>query len=108
LGSAFKLNYHNVLVGAYGSGSQPVINYTALAVGAVIFTTNSPVANGVTIQDLTLTTLNGSQPKAGNMPMGVMAGGTDIAVQRMTFNYVEYDVNASSDPMGLTLFDNTS
>jgi len=39
LGSAFKLDYHNVLVGAYGSGAQPVINYTSLAVGAVIFTT---------------------------------------------------------------------
>jgi hypothetical protein len=62
LGQAFKLNHKNVLVGAYGTGAKPIINYTAPATGAVIFTTNSNSAVGVTIQDLTMTTLNGTQP----------------------------------------------
>jgi hypothetical protein len=108
LGQAFKLGYHNVLVGAYGTGAQPVINYTAPATGAVIFTTNTPAAAGVTVEDLTMTTLNGTQPTNTKMPMGVMAGGTDTSVLRCTFDYVEYDVNASAAPVGLTVEDSTS
>ncbi len=108
LGAAFKLNYKNVLVGAYGSGANPIINDTLLATGAVIFTTNSSSAIGVTVEDLTLTTLNGTDPSATDMPMGVMAGGTDTSVVGCTFNYVEYDVNASAAPVGLTVINNSS
>ena len=108
LSQAFKLDAKDILVGAYGSGAQPIISYTAPTVGAVIFTTNSSAANGVTIQDLTFTTLGGTDPTVANQPMGVMAGGYDTAVLRCTFDYVEYDVNASGAPVGLTVFDNTS
>jgi hypothetical protein len=40
--------------------------------------------------------------------MGVMAGGQDTSVLRCTFKYVEYDINASGAPVGLTVFDNSS
>jgi hypothetical protein len=108
LAQAFKLNYTNVLVGAYGSGALPVINYTAPVTGAVIFTTNSHVAAGVTIEDLTLTTLDGKDPTVANQPMGVMAGGYGTTVLGCVFDYVEYDVDASAGPVGLTVENNQS
>jgi hypothetical protein len=108
VGAAFKLDFKNVMVGAYGSGANPLINDTLLATGAVIFTTNSSSAVGVTIEDLTLTTLNGTQPSSTKMPMGVMAGGMDTSVVGCTFDYVEYDINASAAPVGLTAINNTS
>jgi PKD domain/RTX calcium-binding nonapeptide repeat (4 copies) len=108
LAAAFKLNFTNVLVGAYGSGALPIINYTVPATGSVIFTTNSHVAAGVTIEDLTLTTLDGKDPTIANQPMGVMAGGFDTSVIGCTFDYVEYDVDASAAPVGLTVEGNQS
>jgi hypothetical protein len=108
LAQAFKLDYHNVVVTAYGTGNQPVINYTQPGTGVVIFTTNSKAAAGVTVENLTLTTLNGTQPTVANQPMGVMAGGYDTSVVGCTFNYVEYDVNASAAPIGLLVQDNSS
>ena len=108
LGQAFKLNHRNVLVGAYGTGANPIINYTSPSTGAVIFTTNSKSAIGVTVQDLTLTTLNGTQPTNTKMPMAIMAGGYDTSVLRCTFYYVEYDINASAQPLGLTAIGNSS
>ena len=108
LSAAFKLDDKNVLVGAYGSGANPVINYTVLITGSVIFTTNSKSAQGVTVEDLTLTTLNGVGPYPASPPMGVMAGGYDTSVVGCTFDYVEYAVNASAAPIGLTVEDNSS
>jgi hypothetical protein len=106
--AAFKLNYTNVLVGAYGTGALPIINYQTLSVGSVIFTTNSWSAVGVTVSDVALTTLNGNIPSGKPEPMGVMAGGFDTAVVGCTFYAVEYDINGSSGPVGLTAMDNSS
>jgi hypothetical protein len=108
LSAAFKLNYQNVLVGAYGSGALPIINYTSLIEGSVIFTTNSKSAEGVTIEDVFLTTLMGVGPYTAAPPMGVMAGGYDTSVVGCTFGVVEYGVNASAAPLGLTVIDNSS
>jgi hypothetical protein len=106
--SPIVLGYTNVLIGAYGSGTAPLMNYTAPAIGAEIFSTNIPTANGVTIEDLAFTTLNGSNPTVANQPMAVMAGGYDTSVLRCTFYFVEYDVNGSGSPVGLNVIDNTS
>jgi PKD repeat protein len=108
LGFSFKLNYYNVLVGSYGSGAKPIINSTEEGTGAVIFTTNSKSAQGVTIENLTMTTLNGTEPTSTKMPMAVMAGGYDLSVLNCTFYYVEYDINASPGPVGLTAIGNDS
>jgi hypothetical protein len=110
LSAAFKLNDTNVLVGTYGTGAQPILNYTDPVEGSVILTTNSNLANGVTIEDLTLTALNaaGTGLTSLNPPMGVNAGGDDTSVVGCTFDYVEYAVNGNSAPVGLNLYDNTS
>jgi len=110
LSSAFKLNYTNILVGAYGTGAQPIINYTDPVEGSVIFTTNSNSADGVTIQDLTLTALNAAGNGLTNLnpPMGVNAGGFDTTVQRCTFANVEYAINGNSAPTGCNVINNTT
>ncbi len=109
LASAVQLKASNVLVGAYGTGAQPVINFTAPASQTVFFTTLSGSAIGVTIQDLSLTT-EGGTPLAdiANPPMAINVGGYDIVVQRCTFNDVAYAVDAVGSPVGLSVFDNAS
>jgi PKD repeat protein len=108
LAKPFLLHNTNLLVGAYGSGAQPIINYTAPATGSDVFTTNNTASIGVTVQDVTITTLLGTQPTLTDLPMAVMAGGTDTAVLRCTFKDVEYDINASGAPNGLTVEDCSS
>ena len=108
LAQTFKLNYKNVMVTAYGSGALPVINYTLLVSGGVIFSTNSGSAVGVTLSNVNITTLNGTQPNAGNLPMGFMAGGYATSVVGCTFGYVQYDINGSPSPLGLTVENNSS
>ncbi len=105
---SFLVHNRNLLIGAYGSGSQPVINYTRTGTGTNIVSANSSHSIGVTIQDLTFTTMNGSNPSIANQPMGVMAGGYDIAVLRCTFKDVAYDINGSGAPIGLTVIDSSS
>jgi hypothetical protein len=108
INQSFLLHNRNLLIGAYGTGAQPVINYTTTGVGTNIFSANSDLSIAVTIQDLTFTALNGTELSASGLPMAVMAGGTDIAVLRCTFDGVEYAVNASAAPDGLTVEDSSS
>ncbi len=109
LTAAIQLKYSNVLVGAYGSGSDPVMDYVGGDSNSVIFTTNGSNAVAVTIEDVSLVTLQGTaMADAGNLANGVNAGGYDTVVRDCTFNSMAYDVNAAGSPVGLSVFDNSS
>jgi hypothetical protein len=103
LSQSFLLHAQNILVGAYGSGAQPIINYTNPVAGSNIFSTNNALSDGVTIENLTFTTENGTNPSLANQPMAIMAGGYGTTVIDCTFMYVEYAVNGSGNPVGLTV-----
>ena len=109
LASAIQLKYSNVLVGAYGSGALPVINFTNPVATSVLFTTNSGSAVAVTIQDLEMTTLLGvGFSTMANPPMAVNVGGYDTVVRGCTFEDVGYAVDGVGNPVGLSVIDNSA
>ncbi len=107
--SAIQLKYSNVVVGAYGSGADPILNYTTGDSDSAIFTTNGNNAVAVTIQNLSLVTkLGTAMASAGNLANGINVGGYDTVIRDCTFNSLAYDVNAVGSPVGLSVFDDSS
>ncbi len=102
------VTWDNVLVGAYGSGAQPVLNFTNPVAGSAFFWTFNTTAQ-FTVQDVTFTTLLGVNfSSVATPPVAVSAAGYDITVQRCTFAYMSYGVDASGAPVGLNVFDDVS
>jgi hypothetical protein len=98
----------NVLVGAYGSGANPVLNYTNPIAGSAFFYTFDETVQ-FTMENLTFTTLNGvGFSSVAYPPQGISAGGYDITVMQCEFDYVGYAVDGSGAPTGLNVFDSTS
>jgi PKD repeat protein len=107
--TAMNLSYSNVLLGSYGSGAQPVLNFTANQVNAAILSTMSANSVAVTIQDLELTTMAGTPlASIANPVFAINVGGYDVAVLRCTFIDVEYGMQAVGYVTGFTVFDDTS
>jgi hypothetical protein len=101
--STFTVWHSNVVIGSYGSGAQPVLNYTAPAASSVIISADSQVSQDITIQGLTFTTLNGTEPTLGDMPMAIKTGGYDVSAVNDTFRYCEYAIDANSIPTGMSV-----
>ncbi len=101
--ATFLTPYTNVLVGAYGSGANPVLNWNSSSNGDVMVSNSAGLSDGITFENLTFQTLNGTTPGSANLPMAIVARSTDIAVLNCTFDDVMYDVNANGEPLGLTI-----
>jgi hypothetical protein len=109
LANTVDVQFSNVLVGAYGSGADPVIDNTDPAAATASFDALNSASIGVTIQDLQMTTEGGVNfASVTDPPVGVDAGGYDISVLRCTFQYIGYGVDAAGQPVGLTVFDSAS
>ncbi len=97
--ATFLTPYTNVLIGAYGSGANPIMNWN-MASGGVMFS-NSASSVGVTFQNLTIDTMNHADPGASWLPQAIVARGTNIDINSIQFLDVDYDINANSAPTGL-------
>jgi len=93
-------SYDNVVVGAYGSGSNPVINWKPNVSGYP--TIISPKGDDVTIQGLTFTS------SASNPPQAIRPIGNNITVRGNTFKTLGYAVNANGKPNGLLVQGNAA
>jgi hypothetical protein len=93
-------SYDNVVVGAYGSGSNPVINWRPNVSGYP--TIISPKGDDVTIQGLTFTS------SSANPPQAIRPIGNNITVRGNTFKTLGYAVNANGNPNGLLVQGNAA
>lgn len=102
--STFRIQTTNVVVGAYGSGADPIVVQPASSVNAVMFDTwyNN---YGSTIQDLQFTTATANQT---GRPFAIQPRGVDETVLRCTFLNVEYGINCNGSPIGLNVIDSSS
>ncbi len=99
---------HNVVVGAYGSGNNPVIRYNGgLIDGAAIFGTGSG-SDGITIQDLTLDSIYTSTNTYQGMPVGVGIGGINTTVRNVQFLNLSDGVNTNRQPKGVLVEDSSA
>jgi PKD repeat protein len=104
--SAIVINEDRVMVGAYGSGSLPVL-YRVEGSGDGMFRT-APEAEDVTFKNLRFDSeykadSDGAAPK---IPVtAVLAGGTNITVRDVEFGNVGNAVNSNQKPTGLLVMD---
>lgn len=90
----------NVVVGAYGSGSRPVIRWSANVSGYPSLI--SPKGDDITIENLTFTS------DTSNPPQAIRAGGTNITVRGNVFKKLGLAINGNMKPRGLLVQGNSA
>ena len=103
--SSMGLGHDNVVVGAYGSGADPVIKYTNGADYGTIFSTLG--AMDVLVHDITFDSTNTSTGDQGYND-AVRIGGQNVTVRDCTFLNVGYGVNTNGFPDGVLVQDNVA
>jgi hypothetical protein len=107
--AGLTLGYDNLLIGAYGTGADPVLRYTGSTTSSDmgLLTLNASRSSNITIQNLTFDSI---YPAAGDIAnklpfVSVLGGGVNIAVRNCTFLNVGGAVT-SQNVHGLLLQDN--
>jgi hypothetical protein len=97
--------YSNVTVGAYGSGSDPVLKWTGSnRPGIALISDSAYTTKNLVIQNLQFDV---SQPGADNMPDAYNAHGCNVAIRNCTFLNISSAINANGAPKGLLVQDNS-
>lgn len=97
----FRLNYSNVLLGAYGEGDNPQLIWAGPPDAAMLQLDKS--SRQIIIQDLTL-----DAAKDGATQQAIMPAGQAITIRRCEFRRVGNAINANGRPRGLLVLDNTA
>src|SRR5205823_2727772 len=97
---------HNVLVGAYGSGSPPMLNYTGDNFpGAAIIGTGAG-SDQATVQDLAFDSIYRNYDDY--IPQGIGIGGTNTVVRNCVFYNLSDAINTARQPTGVLVQDNSA
>ena len=102
---SMNLGHSNVVVGAYGSGADPVIKYTGGMDYGTIFATLG--GKDVLVHDITFDSSSTTTGDQGYND-GVRAGGQNITVRDSTFVNVGYAINTNGSPEGVLVQDNVA
>ncbi len=101
-----RISGRNVVIGAYGAGSRPVLKYT----GPADFMTILAVAD--TSQDVSISGLafdmHFSDLENKNRPNAIGAAGVNVTVRDNEFINIGYGINANGKPRGLMVVDNVA
>src|SRR5207249_3251073 len=92
IGNAITISSRNLVIGAYGNGDRPRVNWTGTTGYSALITTSS-AARDITVEDL-------SFDNASSVHI-IHAGGTNIAVRGCEFLHVDYAVNTNLKPTGV-------
>jgi hypothetical protein len=106
IGSTLQVDRHNILIGRYDDGPDPVL-IRIKGDGSTSMSTGNH-CDGVMIEHLTFDSPysaepNGPAPKVG--VSGVHAGGRNVTVRNCTFLNIDDAVNANGSPRGLLMQD---
>jgi hypothetical protein len=102
LSSTMFINGKNVVVGAYGSDSNPnpVVTWSGSTSGYASLINSGSNSRDITIQDITF-------DDAANQ-YAVSPGGTNLAVLRCQFLHVDYGLNNNRAPKGVLMQDSSA
>ena len=104
LDDALRVYGKNVVVGAYGIGERPTLNWVGgLGLSDMIYV--GPGAKNVTVRDLTFTSKYGGTNSPG-MPFALRIGGENITIVGNQFLNVGYAINSNGKPTGALVQDN--
>lgn len=104
LSGTINFSRQNVVIGAYGSGSRPVLRWTSSGNYASIISTG-PQSRDVVIEDIKF-----DSPFTPNNAIvrGVRPGGSNITVRNCDFGNVSYAINSEQGVDGLLVLNNTA
>lgn len=98
------LSGSNLVVGAWGSGSNPVIRWDGARIDRPIFQVNG---TNITFKNLTFTSRFTDTDKS-SMPDALNVGGRNITVRESQFLNIGSAINANSNPTGVLAVDNSA
>ncbi|HWB21221.1 MAG TPA: PKD domain-containing protein [Phycisphaerales bacterium] len=96
--------HKNVVIGAWGNGALPVINWTPNSQYSTMLNMDDQ-ARDITIEDIDFDT-----PFTANkyVAMAITPAGTNILVRRCYFDDISYAMNAQASPTGLLALNNNA
>lgn len=107
--NGMSITSDNVVVGAYGDGSAPVIKYDGPRSYRCLISTHASSEN-VAIRGLVFDSIydDSSIKFETNMPIAIKPSGTNTSVQNCTFLNLGYAINSNSEPTGLLVQDSSA
>jgi Ca2+-binding RTX toxin-like protein len=105
--STLRLRSSNVVVGAYGSGARPILNYKGKFAHAAMISTGD--GTEMTVQDLTFDTEHDLYNSDGDAPRGFVAGEkTNSTLRNCLFFDLGYAISTAPRPQALLVLDNAA
>ena len=104
--AGFEIHQNNLVIGAYGTGDQPQILWTASRDSQTMFSSYADSTN-VTVQDITINTIYDQDINDDGIPIAMKPGGTNMTARRVTFLNVMYGMNMNNNPTGVLMQDDT-
>ncbi len=100
--STLRIPYKNVVIGAYGTGSKPIVRWSG-GDNQYIFSMSGLYTRNLIFENIIFDSVSSS-----NIPNGFQPAGINIAIKDSEFRRLSYGINAENDPNGLLLQDNTA
>ncbi len=99
----------NILIGAYGSGENPLLRFVAARDKRRFMIVTADTAANVTIENLTFDSIyNAPDGDQANMPTSLLLNGVNVAVRNNKFLDVGFALNGQTKMNGLLNLDNTA
>lgn len=106
LTGAIQIAGDNVVVGAYGTGANPVLRRASGSLGELVSV--AATADHVTIQDLAFDSNTPTLVDKTSAARGIRAAGRNLVVRNNSFTNVTDAVNGELSPDGVLVQDNTA
>ncbi len=106
LAATQSIDRPNVVIGAYGSGGNPVIWWTRGRYDTKAYFLLGYGTSNITVRDLTFDTPYGSDTDATNMPHAVQPAGTNVTIYNNEFRHVGDAVAGNAVPKAVLVLQN--
>lgn len=107
LTAGVSIGYTDVVIGAYGVGDLPTLNWNGARDRSVMITLLGSARN-VSVQDLRFDSRFRSDTDQTGMPYAIRAGGTALTFVRNEFLNLGYAINLNGKPTGVLIADNSA
>jgi hypothetical protein len=96
------IDHTNVVIGSYGTGAKPVMNYTGPKNYSAFFTTGLK-SQDVTVENLTFDSIYNKDHEKTGMPNAIHAGGQNITAYGLTLLNMGYGMDTNLKPTGVLM-----
>jgi len=102
----FDIGTDNIVISAYGQGTDPIIRWTGPRNGNAMFYI-APTSDGATIRGLAIQSIY-TDTKLDGLPLAVSVAGSHATIADNDFRNLDTAINSNAEPEGLFVVDNRS